>query len=94
MSAGALLANNAVMLGGGAAASPKTTTTGTGVVTALGVNTNAAGGVALVNTVPTSGNLREVVRDRTCRRRNGQRRRNDYRRHDADDRVHRWADDV
>jgi hypothetical protein len=57
MSSSALLANNAVMLGGGAAASPKTTTTGTGVVTALGVNTNAAGGVALVNTVPTNGNL-------------------------------------
>ena len=39
----ALLANNAIMLGGGAAATPKTTTTGTGVVTALGVNTGTAG---------------------------------------------------
>ena len=39
----ALLTNNAIMLGGGAAAAPKTTTTGTGVVTALGVNTGTAG---------------------------------------------------
>ena len=39
----ALLTNNAIMLGGGAAATPKTTTTGTGVVTALGVNTGTAG---------------------------------------------------
>jgi hypothetical protein len=39
----ALLAANAVMLGGGAGVAPKTTTTGTGVVTALGVNTGTAG---------------------------------------------------
>jgi hypothetical protein len=39
----ALLTNNAIMLGGGAAAAPQTTTTGTGVVTALGVNTGTAG---------------------------------------------------
>ena len=39
----ALLTNNAIMLGGGAAAAPKTTTTGTGVVTALGVDTGTAG---------------------------------------------------
>ena len=39
----ALLTNNAIMLGGGAAATPKTTTTGTGVVTALGINTGTAG---------------------------------------------------
>ena len=43
----ALLTNNAIMLGGGAAATPKTTTTGTGVVTALGVNTGTAGAVVV-----------------------------------------------
>jgi hypothetical protein len=41
----ALLAANAVMLGGGAGTAPKTTTTGTGVVTAIGINTNTAGGL-------------------------------------------------
>jgi len=39
----ALLAANALMIGGGAGVAPATTTTGTGVVTALGLNTGAAG---------------------------------------------------
>jgi len=39
----ALLAANALMIGGGAGVAPSTTTTGTGVVTALGVNTGTAG---------------------------------------------------
>jgi len=39
----ALLAANALMTGGGAGVAPKTVTTGTGVVTALGVNTGTAG---------------------------------------------------
>lgn len=39
----ALLASNAIMLGGGAGNPPTTTTTGTGVVTALGVNVGTAG---------------------------------------------------
>jgi hypothetical protein len=38
-----LLAANALMIGGGAGVAPSTTTTGTGVVTALGVNTGTAG---------------------------------------------------
>jgi hypothetical protein len=38
-----LLASNALMVGGGAGAAPATVTTGTGVVTALGVNTGSAG---------------------------------------------------
>ena len=38
-----LLASNALMIGGGAGVAPSTTTTGTGVVTALGVNTGTAG---------------------------------------------------
>jgi hypothetical protein len=39
----AALAANALVLGGGAGTAPSTTTTGTGVVTALGVNTGSAG---------------------------------------------------
>jgi len=39
----AALAANALMVGGGAGAAPATVTTGTGVVTALGVNTGSAG---------------------------------------------------
>ena len=57
MSASALLANNAFMLGGGAGAAPKTTATNAGAVTAVGIAPNAAGGMALVSTVPTAGNF-------------------------------------
>jgi hypothetical protein len=39
----AALAANALMIGGGAGVAPSTVTTGTGVVTALGVNTGSAG---------------------------------------------------
>lgn len=39
----ALLASNNLMIGGGAGVAPSTVTTGTGVVTALGVNTGTAG---------------------------------------------------
>lgn len=39
----ALLAANSLMIGGGAGVAPSTTTTGTGVVTALGVNVGSAG---------------------------------------------------
>ena len=39
----AALASNALVVGGGAGAAPSTITTGTGVVTALGVNTGSAG---------------------------------------------------
>lgn len=42
-----LLAANALMIGGGAGTAPATTTTGTGVLTALGVNTGSAGSFAL-----------------------------------------------
>lgn len=38
-----LLSANAIMIGGGAGAAPSTTTTGTGVLTALGVNTGSSG---------------------------------------------------
>lgn len=43
MASSAALAANALMIGGGAGAAPATTTTGTGVLTALGVNTGTAG---------------------------------------------------
>jgi hypothetical protein len=43
MTSSALLAANALMVGGGAGAAPSTITTGTGVVTALGVNTGTSG---------------------------------------------------
>jgi hypothetical protein len=39
----ALLAANALMVGGGTGVAPSTVTTGTGVITALGVNTGSAG---------------------------------------------------
>ena len=49
----AALAANAIVLGGGAGATPATTTTGTGVVTALGVNVGSAGAFTTNNAVNT-----------------------------------------
>ena len=43
LASSALLVANALMVGGGAGVAPSTVTTGTGVVTALGVNTGSAG---------------------------------------------------
>jgi hypothetical protein len=43
----AALAANALVIGGGAGAAPSTTTTGTGVITALGVNVGSAGAVVV-----------------------------------------------
>ena len=56
----ALLAANALMVGGGAGAAPSTATTGTGVVTALGVNTGTAGAFVVNGGdlgTPSSGTL-------------------------------------
>jgi hypothetical protein len=56
----ALLAANALMIGGGAGVAPSTTTTGTGVVTALGVNTGSAGAFVVNGGAlgtPSSGTL-------------------------------------
>jgi hypothetical protein len=56
----AALAANALMVGGGAGAAPATVTTGTGVVTALGVNTGSAGSFVVNGGAlgtPTSGTL-------------------------------------
>jgi hypothetical protein len=47
-SSGALAAN-AIVIGGGAGVAPSTTTTGTGVLTALGVNTGSAGAFQVNN---------------------------------------------
>lgn len=45
----AALAANALVIGGGAGAAPSTTTTGTGVLTALGVNVGSAGAFVTFN---------------------------------------------
>lgn len=58
-SSGALTAN-ALLIGGGAGAAPASTTTGTGVLTALGVNTGTAGSVVINGGAlgtPSSGTL-------------------------------------
>tara|TARA_R110002126_G_scaffold28540_4_gene95147 strand:+ start:1338 stop:2819 length:1482 start_codon:yes stop_codon:yes gene_type:complete len=55
-----VLAANSLVVGGGAAVAPSTVTTGTGVVTALGVNTGAAGAFVVNGGAlgtPTSGTL-------------------------------------
>lgn len=54
----AALVANALVIGGGAGAAPSTTTTGTGVVTALGVATNATGGFPTINGTATLTNKR------------------------------------
>jgi hypothetical protein len=54
----AALAANALVIGGGAGAAPATTTTGTGVVTALGNNTNSTGGFATIDGTATLTNKR------------------------------------
>jgi len=56
----AVLAANSLMVGGGAGAAPSTITTGTGVVTALGVNTGSAGAFVVNGGAlgtPSSGTL-------------------------------------
>jgi hypothetical protein len=56
----AALAANAIVVGGGAGVAPATVTTGTGVVTALGVNTGSAGAFVVNGGAlgtPTSGTL-------------------------------------
>lgn len=59
-SVSALLAANALMIGGGTGAAPSTVTTGTGVLTALGVNTGSAGAFVVNGGAlgtPSSGTL-------------------------------------
>lgn len=60
MSSSAALAPNALVVGGGAGAAPSTVTTGTGVITALGVNTGSAGAFVVNGGalgIPSSGTL-------------------------------------
>lgn len=60
LASSAALAANALMIGGGAGAAPSTITTGTGVVTALGVNTGTAGAFVVNGGAlgtPSSGTL-------------------------------------
>jgi hypothetical protein len=54
----AALAASALVIGGGAGAAPATTTTGTGVITALGNNTNATGGFTTIDGTATLTNKR------------------------------------
>jgi hypothetical protein len=56
----AALASNAIVVGGGAGVAPSTVTTGTGVVTALGINTGSSGAFVVNGGAlgtPTSGTL-------------------------------------
>jgi hypothetical protein len=58
------LAANALVIGGGAGVAPSTITTGTGVVTALGVNTGTAGAVLVNGGVlgtPSSGTVTNLT---------------------------------
>jgi len=58
------LASNALVVGGGAGAAPSTVTTGTGVVTALGVNTGSAGAFVVNGGAlgtPSSGTLTSAI---------------------------------
>ena len=64
----AALAANALVVGGGAGAAPATVTTGTGVVTALGVNTGSAGAFVVNGGAlgtPSSGTLSSTTVDGT-----------------------------
>jgi hypothetical protein len=58
LASSAALAVSSIVLGGGAGAAPATTTTGTGVVTALGNATNAAGGITTPDGTATLTNKR------------------------------------
>jgi hypothetical protein len=60
----ALLAANALMVGGGAGVAPSTVTTGTGVVTALGVNVGSAGAFVVFDGAlgtPSSGTVTNLT---------------------------------
>jgi hypothetical protein len=60
LASSAALASNALVIGGGAGVAPSTITTGTGVVTALGVNTGSAGAFVVNGGAlgtPSSGTL-------------------------------------
>jgi hypothetical protein len=60
----AVLASNALMVGGGAGVAPSTVTTGTGVVTALGVNTGTSGSFVVNGGalgIPSSGTVTNLT---------------------------------
>jgi len=64
LASSAALAANAIVVGGGAGATPATVTTGSGVVTALGVNTGSAGAFVVNGGAlgtPSSGTLTNVT---------------------------------
>lgn len=60
----AALAANAIVIGGGAGVAPSTTTTGTGVLTALGINVGSAGAFVIFNGAlgtPSSGTVTNLT---------------------------------
>lgn len=60
MASSGLLAANALVIGGGSGTAPSTTTTGTGVLTALGINVGSAGAFVTFNGAlgtPSSGTM-------------------------------------
>jgi len=60
----AALAANAIVIGGGAGVAPSTTTTGTGVLTALGINVGSAGAFVTFNGAlgtPSSGTVTNLT---------------------------------
>ena len=60
----AALASGALVIGGGAGSAPASTTTGSGVITALGVNTGSTGAMVLQNGVlgtPSSGTATNIT---------------------------------
>ena len=58
LASSAALVANAVVIGGGAGSAPSTTTTGTGVITAIGNNANATGGLTTTDGTATLTNKR------------------------------------
>lgn len=64
LASSAALAANAIVIGGGAGVAPSTTTTGTGILTALGVNVGSAGAPVLFNGAlgtPSSGTVTNLT---------------------------------
>lgn len=66
MTSSAALAANALVVGGGAGAAPATVTTGTGIITALGVNTGTAGAPAILIANGTSALGTSAISSATC----------------------------
>lgn len=62
----AALAANAIVVGGGAGVAPSTVTTGTGIITALGVNTGSAGAPSILIASGTSALGTSAIASAAC----------------------------